>query len=76
VGKFSPDGQWLAWLYRDDPTVRVRPARQDGRTGRVGWDLEERPVGLTFSPDGSTIAVISSEGTIKLIPWRLLLEGS
>jgi hypothetical protein len=29
---------------------------------------------LHFSPDNQTLATLDAEGTIKLIPWRALLE--
>jgi WD40 repeat protein len=76
-GRFSPDGTRLAWLHSGEPTVRIRKAPftgRDDRDDRVGWDLEARLVDLLFSPDGQTLATLASDGTLKLIPWRLLLE--
>lgn len=73
-GRFSPDGTRLAWLHDADTSVRIRKAPFTGRDDRVGWDLEARLVTLLFSPDDQTLATLAADGTLKLIPWRLLLE--
>lgn len=72
-GRLSGDGRWLAWAERGESMVRLRRAMAEKDVGRVCWDVDVRPAGLEFSPDGETIATVGEEGTIKLIPWRLLL---
>ncbi len=74
AGCFSPDGSRLAWLRTGDPSIRIRQAPFGTRDGRVAWDLEARVVSLLLSPDGQTLAALDAGGTIKLIPWRALLE--
>jgi WD40 repeat protein len=74
TGRFSPDGSRLAWLHGTDPSIRVRQAPFAAREGRVAWVLDSRISSLTVSPDGQTLATLDTEGTLKLIPWRALLE--
>jgi WD40 repeat protein len=76
---FSPDGEALAWLplpARGEHAVHVgllAPGRSTPCT--LGWDLEEPLNCVAFAPDGETLATGGAAGTIKLWPWRQLVEG-
>jgi WD40 repeat protein len=72
-GCFSPDGKHLAWLQVGDPAVYVRQIEVGSEVVRLGWDLDEALCNLAFSPDGQTLALLGEKGTIKLVPWRMLL---
>lgn len=74
AGQLSGDGTWLAWAQHDEmPLIHLGRMDGTGEGVRIGWDLEERIVGLCFSPDGQTLAAQTEGGTIKLVPWRLLV---
>jgi len=74
AGQLSCDGAWLAWANRGDvPLIRLSRLGSADEGVRMGWDLEERFVGLCFSPDGQTLAAVGEDGTIKLVPWRLVV---
>jgi WD40 repeat protein len=73
-GCFSIDGTRLAWLAGSDSAIRIQQTPLGTSEGQVGWDLDSRLRALRFSPDGHTLASFADDGTIKLIPWRLLLR--
>jgi WD40 repeat protein len=75
----SPDGRYLAWIVHDNQHSPAEVTFWDlhswHEAGRVQWDMEETLRDLAFSPDGQTLALGSNGDLIKLVPWRLLLEG-
>jgi hypothetical protein len=75
----TPDGRYLAGIVHDprhSPAEVIFHDLSTGReAGRLGWNTEDDLRCLDFSPDGQTLATGSEDGVVKLIPWRLLLEG-
>lgn len=78
-GAVSPDGRWLAWVAARDPQRPATVTLVDLESGREGaalaWDLEEPLRALALAPDGKTLATGGVWGTVKLWPWRALLEA-
>jgi hypothetical protein len=70
----SPGAEHAAWL-RGSNVVTVQEVATGRVLGRVGWDLSRRVEGVAFSPDGRLLAVLDEEGTVKLVPWHLLLHA-
>jgi WD40 repeat protein len=75
---FSADGRWLA-AGGDDGVVRLLPVDNRGSIGRAqkvpALPHTTYPVnGLAFSPDGTRLAVASSEGTTRI--WDLAPQRS
>jgi WD40 repeat protein len=75
----SPQGDYLAGIIHDTQHSPAEVHFWDARTlreaGRMEWDPEDDLRDLAFSPDGQALAIGSAQGTIKLVPWRLLLEA-
>jgi WD40 repeat protein len=75
----SPDGRYLAWVVHDQRHSPGSITFWDLFTAReeaqLEWDGQDMIYDLTFSPDGETLATGSQSGTVKLWPWRRLLEG-
>jgi WD40 repeat protein len=75
----SPDGRYLAWIVHDSHSSPAEVTFWDLEdwqdAGRLVWNTEDDLRELAFSPDGQTLAVGSASGVVKLVPWRLLLEG-
>jgi WD40 repeat protein len=70
---FTSDGRYIvsggldrALSFWDRKTGKLA-ARLDWHVGAV--------LCLAFSPDGAVLATGSADGTVKLWPWRRLLEG-
>jgi WD40 repeat protein/DNA-binding SARP family transcriptional activator len=75
---FSADGRWLA-AGADDGVVRLLPVNNHGSIGRTqktpALPHTTYPVnGLAFSPDGTRLAVATSEGTTRI--WDLAPQRS
>ena len=67
---FSPDGSWLGNTGID--SYDTRALIWDAKTGQLARRLKahRRPLNdIAFSPDGSTVATASLDGSLKL--WRL-----
>jgi WD40 repeat protein len=75
----SPDGQYLAWIVHDrhcsPAEVTIWDLHLMRAAGWLEWNVEDDLRELAFSPDGQTLAIGSESGVVKLVPWRLLLEG-
>jgi hypothetical protein len=75
----SPDGRYLAWIVHDEQHSPAEVTFWDllrwREACRVQWDAEETLRDVAFSPDGQTLALGGNGNLIKLVPWRLLLEG-
>jgi hypothetical protein len=71
-GAISSDSEWLAGLQESAVVIEhVRGARP-----RVRLQSNNRPlVALAFSPDGQTLATADKDGSVKLWPWRRLIEA-
>jgi WD40 repeat protein/DNA-binding SARP family transcriptional activator len=75
---FSADGRWLA-AGSNDGVVRLLPVDNRGSIGRAqevpALSRTAYPVnGLAFSPDGTRLAVATSEGTTRI--WDLAPQRS
>lgn len=67
---FSPDGSWIGNAGFD--SYDTRALIWDAKTGQLARRLKahRRPLNdIAFSPDGSTVATASLDGSLKL--WRL-----
>jgi Tol biopolymer transport system component len=72
---FSPDGQRLAALAKDDETFRVAV---DGKPWSETWDMAWKPV---FSPDGKDVAAkVEKKGrytyTVNGKVWSTSCDGA
>jgi hypothetical protein len=70
----SPTAEHAAWL-RGGNVVTMQEVATGRVLGRVGWDLARGVAGVTFSPDGHLLALLDEGGTVKLVPWHLLLQA-
>jgi WD40 repeat protein len=75
----SANTRWLAWLsvpgHKTDGLVTFHEVAGNYCAGSLGWDLAEPLTCLALAPDGQTLATGGRSGTVKLWPWRLLLEA-
>jgi WD40 repeat protein len=75
----APDGRYLAWIVHDShfspAEVTIWDIDEWRDAGRLEWNAEDDLRELAFSPDGQTLAIGSASGVVKLVPWKLLLEG-
>jgi len=69
--KFSPDGEWIAFLKSDDPvtwafTSRVHLVAEDGTQERaLRRTYDEQPSIVGWMPDGSRVLISETRGTIN-----------
>jgi WD40 repeat protein len=70
--RLSPDGRYLVWEHPVDRTIHVRDL-QTGTSGRTIATGVSATNGMTnslmFSPDGTMLAVATSEGTARLLEF-------
>lgn len=77
---FSPDGQWIAFLKSDDPvtwafTSQVHVVAPDGTGERaLHSTFDEQPTIVDWTPDGSSILISETRGTINQLS-TLPLDG-
>lgn len=75
---YSPDGQWLAFVARDEghPEVYVMPA-EGGEPRRLTYQGAMRVEVVGWTPDGSAVIYNSSAGCPprEVVLWRVGLEG-
>jgi WD40 repeat protein len=69
---FSPDGQILAAAYHQGPIwlASLHAKTLDGESLWTAHQSDEWPICLAFSPDGKTLASISSQNNLQL--WDVL----
>jgi hypothetical protein len=66
----SPDTKWLAGIKAN--SIEIENVRDEDRWFLL---LGQRPfTALAFSPDGHTLATADRDGSVKLWPWRRLIE--
>jgi WD40 repeat protein len=70
---FSLDASWLAGVQGTSVLVQVVPEARHATA--LEWDPCEPLSCVVFSPDGQTLATGGERGTIKLWPWRRLLDA-
>ncbi len=74
---FAPDSRALAAAVMGaSPGVKVWTLPEGRELGTLGWHPGSATQ-MAFTPDGNILAVSSSDGSIRLLPWKQLLgEGS
>jgi hypothetical protein len=79
LAALAPGGRFLAWVAQDfqhSPAALTFwdvAARREHFT--LEWDPEDLVRDLAFAPDGQTLATAHASGTVKLWPWRALIEA-
>ncbi len=71
---FSPDGAVVASAGSEDETVRLWDAATGTERAVWAWH-RDRIFSVAFSPDGHWLASGGEDGTVRLWPWRALLEA-
>jgi len=78
ITALAPDGRYLAWVVHDQHhspgSVTFWDVFAAREKAKLEWDSQDMLYDLTFSPDGQTLATGGASGTVKLWPWRQLLE--
>jgi hypothetical protein len=69
----SPDNSTLA-VAGHEAAIALHDLGREEEIARLRWQ-GDYPTALAFSPDGETLAVAERYGTIRLLPWRRLLEA-
>jgi WD40 repeat protein len=70
---FSNNGRWILTASDGDRGARLWDAASGARVAELGGDFLQ---GATFSPDGSRVATLSSEGSVKLFNLERFLPVS
>jgi WD40 repeat protein len=70
---FSADGRVVASAGSEDETLRLWDAETARERAVWAWHLD-RIFSVAFSPDGRWLASGGEDGTVRLWPWRALLE--
>jgi hypothetical protein len=71
--RLSPCGLRLVYISSGGMTAQLLDVVTGDEIGRVGWDTEVPLRRAAFSSDGRTLALADAAGTVKLVPWSVLL---
>ncbi len=71
--RLSPCGRRLVYIPSGGVMAHLLDVVTGEEIGRVGWDTEVPLRRAAFSPDGRTLALADAAGTVKLVPWSVLL---
>lgn len=70
---FTPDGATLAALVGEN-AVTFWDVAGRREVATLSWRTEMLSA-IAFSPDGQALAAGCTRGTIRLLPWRALVES-
>jgi hypothetical protein len=71
---FSPDGAVMASAGSYDQTLRLWDAATGEELAVLAWHLDAI-FSVAFSPDSRWLATGGGDGTVRLWPWRALLQA-